>query len=100
VGAEALDTDAILVDAPADETFVALFEAAGRIGHVGYFDRHLGILETIVRFEGGPSCSVLITLQGRAVGTEAFLTMESIEAAPTPPIAPVVDALVAALRTG
>jgi hypothetical protein len=61
---------------------------------VAYFDRHLGLLETVVRFEGGPTCSVLITLQGRAFGTEAFITMESIEAAPTPPIGPVVDALV------
>ena len=81
-----VDGDSILFDVPADEAFAALFEAAGRVGHVAYFDRHLGILETVVRFEGGPSCSVLITLQGRAYGTEAFCTMESIEAAPTPPI--------------
>jgi hypothetical protein len=89
-----VDGDSILLDVPADEAFAALFEAAGRVGHVAYFDRQLGILETVVRFEGGPSCSVLITLQGRAHGTEAFCTMESIEAAPTPPIGPVVDALV------
>jgi len=88
------DQDSITLGAPADEAFAALFEAAGRVGHVAYFDRQLGILETVVRFEGGPSCSVLITLQGRAYGTEAFCTMESIEAAPTPPIAPVVEALV------
>jgi hypothetical protein len=86
--------DSILFDVPADEAFAALFEAAGRVGHIAYFDRHLGILETVVRFEGGPTCSVLITLQGRAHGTEAFCTMESIEAAPTPPIGPVIDALV------
>ena len=86
--------DSILLDAPADEAFAALFDAAGRVGHVAYFDRQLGLLETVVRFEGGPSCSVLITLQGRANGTEAFCTMESIEAAPTPPIEPVIDALV------
>ncbi len=98
--AAALDTDAILVDAPAGETFAALFEAAGRVGHLAYFDRQLGIIETIVRFEGGPSCSVLITLQGRAMGTEAFVTMESIEADATPSIAPVIDALVTELRAG
>ena len=51
-----------------------------------------------MRFEGGPSCSVLITLQGRAFGTDAFCTMESIEAAPTPAIRPVVEALVEELR--
>jgi DnaJ domain len=89
-----VDQDSIVIDVPADEAFAALFEAAGRVGHVAYFDRNLGLLETVVRFEGGPTCSVLITLQGRAYGTEAFCTMESIEAAPTPPIAPVIDALV------
>jgi DnaJ domain len=91
------DEDSLTLGAPADEAFAALFEAAGRVGHIAYFDRRLGILETVVRFEGGPSCSVLITLQGRADGTEAFCTMESMEAAATPPIAPVVDALVTEL---
>ncbi len=94
VAAEPIGNDSITLDMPADEAFGALFEAAGRVGHVAYFDRQLGILETVVRFEGGPSCSVLISLQGRAYGTEAFLTMESIEAAPTPPIEPVIDALI------
>ena len=87
----------MLLHAPVAESFAVLFEAAGRIGHVAYFDRQLGILETIVRFEGGPSCSLLITLQGRAGGTEAFCTLESIEAMATPPIRPVIDALLAAL---
>jgi len=92
--AESVDGDTIAIDAPPPEAFAALFEAAGRVGHVAYFDRQLGILETVVRFEGGPTCSVLITLQGRAHHTDAFCTMESIEAAPTPPIGPVIAALV------
>ena len=95
--AGAVDSDTIAIALPADEAFGALFEAAGRVGHVAYFDRQLGILETVVRFEGGPTCSVLITLQGRAHGTDAFCTMESIEAAPTPPLRPVVEALVSEL---
>jgi len=94
VDAQLLDGDTIAVQAPADEAFALLFEAAGRVGHIAYFDRQLGILETVVRFEGGPTCSVLITLQGRAMYTEAFCTMESIEAAPTPPIRSVVEAIV------
>jgi hypothetical protein len=94
VEAERAGGDTLLVHAPANETYAALFEAAGRIGHIAYFDRQLGIIEAIVRFEGGPSCSLLITLQGRVNGTEAFLTLESIEAGATPPLAPVVDALV------
>jgi hypothetical protein len=93
VDAERAAGDTIVVRAPTAEAFGALFEAAGRIGHVAYFDRELGILETIVRFEGGPSCSLLITLQGRVGGTEAFCTLESIEASPTPPIQPVIQAL-------
>lgn len=97
VQAELAAGDTVLLRAPAGEAFAALFEAAGRIGHVAYFDRQLGILETIVRFEGGPSCSLLVTLQGRAGGTEAFCTLESIEAAPTPPLAIVMDALLEAL---
>ncbi len=97
VEAELAAGDTLLLHAPVAESFAVLFEAAGRIGHVAYFDRQLGILETIVRFEGGPSCSLLITLQGRAAGTEAFCTLESIEAMATPPIRPVIDALLDAL---
>lgn len=95
VGAVASDT--IGVAAPPDETFALLHEAASQVGEIAYIDRHLGILESIVRFEGGPSCSLLITLQGRAWGTEAFCTLESIEADPTPSIAPVMEALLEAL---
>jgi hypothetical protein len=94
VEAERDEGDTLIVHAPADETYAAVFDAAGRVGHIAYFDRHLGIIEAIVRFEGGPSCSLLITLQGRATGTEVFVTLESIEADPTPPLQPVVDALV------
>jgi hypothetical protein len=93
-----VDGDTISIAAPANEAFALLLDAAARLGGIGYVDRRLGILEVIVRFEGGPSCSVLITLQGRAFGTDAFCTMESIEAAPTPPIRPVVDALLDELR--
>jgi hypothetical protein len=98
VDAQALDEDTIAVDAPPPEAYAALFEAASRVGNIAYVDRQLGIIETMVRFEGGPTCSVVMTLQGRATFTEVFCTMESIEAAPAPPIAPVIDALVEALR--
>ncbi len=88
------DGDTIAIAAPPGEAYQLLLEAGARIGGIGYVDRRLGILELIVRFEGGPSCSVLITLQGRAFGTDAFCTMDSIEAAPTPALRPVVEALV------
>lgn len=93
----AVDGDSLLVAAPADETWLRLLEAGSTLGGIGHVDPRLGLLELIVRFEGGPSCSVLLTLQGRSHGTEVFCEMESIEAAPTPPIGPVVDALAAAI---
>lgn len=89
------DGDTITLTVPPPEAFAILLDAGARIGGIGYVDRALGLLEIIVRFEGGPSCSVLLTLQGRAFGTDAFLTMESIEAAPTPDPAPVIEALLA-----
>ena len=92
------DGDTIWIEAPPDEAYQLLYEAASHLGGVGHVDRGLGLLEIIVRFEGGPSCSVLFTLQGRAHGTDVFCEMESIEAAPTPPITPVLDALLGALR--
>ena len=92
------DGDTISIAAPPSEAYTLLLEAGARLGGIGYVDRSLGILEIIVRFEGGPSCSVLINLQGRAFGTDAFCTMESIEAAPTPAVRPVVEALVEELR--
>jgi hypothetical protein len=91
--------DTLSIDAPPDEAFAMLLEASSRIGGIGYIDRSLGILEVIVRFEGGPSCSVLMNLQGRAFGTDVFCTMDSIEAAPPPEFAPVMDALLAELET-
>lgn len=97
IAAELAAGDTLLLRASVAESFAVLFEAAGRIGHVAYFDRQLGILETIVRFEGGPSCSLLMTLQGRAGATEAFCTLESIEAMETPSIRPVIEALLDAL---
>jgi hypothetical protein len=96
----ALDEGTIALALPTPEAYAVLYEAAGRVGEVAYYDRRLGILEIIVRFEGGPSCSVVMTLQGRAHHTEVFCTMESIEATPAPSIAPVIDALVHELRGG
>jgi hypothetical protein len=91
------DGDTLWIEAPPDEAYQLLYEAASHLGGVGHVDRGLGLLEIIVRFEGGPSCSVLFTLQGRAHGTDVFCEMESIEAAPTPAISPVLDSLLEVL---
>jgi len=85
--------DTLAFAAPADETFLLLLEAAHDIGELTYLDRSVPILEAICRFEGTPALSLVITLQGRNDGTEAFCTVESIEARPGPPAAAVVDVL-------
>lgn len=85
--------DTLAFAAPADETFLLLLEAAHDIGELTYLDRSVPILEAICRFEGTPALSLVITLQGRNDGTEAFCTVESIEARSGPPAAAVVDVL-------
>lgn len=95
-----VECGSLFVAAPADETFLRLLEAASLMGDVGHLDLRLGLLELLVRPEGGPTCSVLFTLQGRAIGTEVFAEMESIESAPTPPLEPVLRALADAVAAG
>jgi hypothetical protein len=97
---EVLDGDTVhLAGIPADEAFVHLLDACHRIGDVTYIDRSCAILETLVRVEGEGVCSLVITLQGRATGTDAFCTLEAIEHVATPSVRPVVDALVEALTS-
>lgn len=93
-----LDADTLAVAAPADETFRWLVEAAHDIGEITYLDRSGPILEVLCRFEGEPATSLMITIQGRSAGTEAFCTTESIEARPGPPTGAVVDLLELAFR--
>lgn len=93
-----IDADALLLDAPADETFRWLVEAAHDVGEITYIDRSMPILEVLCRFVDEPATSLLLTLQGRGMGTEVFCTVESIEARPAPPTDAVVDLLELALH--
>jgi hypothetical protein len=95
--AEVLAGDTIRLAMPPDEAFARLLEAAHRIGDVTYVDRSCAIFETLVAVEGEGACSLVVTLQGRAHGTEAFCTLESIERVASPPVRHVTEALVAAL---
>lgn len=95
---EVLDGDTVRLAVPPDEAFVRLLDAAHRIGAVTYVDRTCAIFETLVTVAGEGACSLVITLQGRAEGTDAFCTLEAIERVAHPPVRPVVEALVAALR--
>jgi hypothetical protein len=95
---EVLDGDTVRLAVPPDEAFVRLLDAAHHIGAVTYVDRSCAIFETLVQVDGEGACSLVITLQGRAEGTDAFCTLEAIEHVGRPPVRPVVEALVAALR--
>jgi len=97
---EVLQGDTVHLAAPPDEAFARLVEAGHRIGSVTYVDRSCSILEVLVRVEGEGTCSLLITTQGRSGGTDAFCTLEAIEHVASPPVRPVVEALVQALRRG
>jgi hypothetical protein len=89
--------DTILLAASPDEAFALLLEAAHHVGNVSYVDRSCAIFEAVVR-QDGETCSLVVTLQGRAHGTEAFLTLEAMERAASLPtdrvLARMVDALV------
>lgn len=95
--AEVLDGDTIHIGAPTDEAFTLLVEACHRIGHVSYLDRSCAILEAMVQVPDQGTCSLLITLQGRADGTDAFCTLEAVERVAQPPVGPVTTALLEAL---
>jgi hypothetical protein len=88
---------ALLLGGPRDEAFFRLLELADDVGEVTYVDPQVGLLETIVHFDGWPVCSLLMTLQGRATGTEAFCTIEPIERGTAPPLDAVVLTLAARL---
>ncbi|NLD75942.1 MAG: J domain-containing protein [Acidimicrobiales bacterium] len=90
--------DTLHFDAPADETFRWLLEAANEIGEITYLDRSGPIMEVLCRFVDEPATSLLVTTQGRADGTDAFCSAESIEARPGPPTEAVVDVYEHALR--
>ena len=96
VGVTVAGPDTLLLAAPPDEAFALLVEAGHRVGNVSYVDRSCAIFEVVVR-QDGETCSLVVTLQGRAHGTEAFLTLEALERAAT--LAPdrVVRRMVAAL---
>jgi hypothetical protein len=96
VGVAAVGTDTLLLAAPPDEAFARLLEAGHQVGAVTYVDRSCAIFELVVRLDG-EACSLVVTLQGRAHGTEAFLTLESLERVASHSPEPVLRELAAAL---
>ncbi len=96
VGVTVVGNDTVLLAAPPDEAFALLLEAGHRVGNVSYVDRSCAIFEVVVR-QDGETCSLVVTLQGRAHGTEAFLTLEAMERPATLPPDRIVERLVTAL---
>jgi hypothetical protein len=78
VGLAVEGDDTLLLAAPPEVAFAVLLEAAHRVGSVSYVDRSSGIFEAVVR-QDGETCSLLVTLQRRAHGTEALLALEALE---------------------
>ena len=82
-----VDVDTVAVAAPADTTLLLLVEAAHELGDVVYLDPSSGLLEVLVEFVEAPTCSLLLTLQGRANGTtEVFCTVETLAGDDAPPL--------------
>ena len=82
-----LDDDTIAMEAPPGETYLRLIEACHQLGEVVHVEPMSGLLSVIVEFVDGPTCQLLLTLQGRATGvTEVFCTIESFQDEEPPPI--------------
>lgn len=71
--------DTIALAMPIDDAYLRLLEVAHRIGDVTYVDRSCALMEALLRTKDGTTLSLVISLQGRAVGhSEAFLTIEPV----------------------
>jgi hypothetical protein len=96
VGVAVVGGDTLLLAAPPPEAFMLLLEAGHQVGEVTYVDRSCSIFEVVLR-QDGETCSLVVTIQGRAHGTEAFLTLEAIERPATLDPSRVVRDMAAAL---
>jgi hypothetical protein len=80
-----VDAETIGIPAPAVEVVPLLIEAAHRLGDITYLDPGAGLLEVVVEFVGAPTSSVVLSLQGRAIGlTEVFCSVEPLSGGEAP----------------
>lgn len=96
---EVITDEAIWVDADAAEVARVLLEVADELGEVSYVDRAGGLLQLTVRPPGGPTCWFTVNTVARPSGTVVVATLESIEALPTPPPRPLIEALARAVAS-
>jgi len=97
---EVYDDGSLLVDAPADETYECLLEAVEAIGDPTYVDPDSGLLQIIVSSEGEGSSYLTFSLQGRAIGTEVFSTIERLDGVAAPDPGPMLALLAERIRQG
>lgn len=80
------------------ELLARLAEAGHEVGEVVFVDPHVGMLEIVVG--DPPAVGQLAVTVGATYGdgTEVAFTLEPLGVTPAPPIGPVVDALMSAIR--
>lgn len=99
-----VEGDALVVDADPATVMVHLVEAGHALGEVTYLDRASGLVEILLLVQQGDddhprACSLVASLQGRSEAVEVFCTIERLDGHPAPPIAPLVAALAAQVRS-
>jgi hypothetical protein len=97
-GVALVDDDGLALVAPPDEVFDRIHMALHSVGHVTYVDPEAGLLECLLELEGRSPSQLTVSLQGRGETTEAFFTLESIDASVAPPLPDVVRLLAERLR--
>ena len=94
---EVIGAEALWVGLDPDEVARALLDVAEELGEVSYVDRSGGLVQLTVRPPEGPTCWFTLSTHARPGGAVVVATLESIEAAPTPPAAPLLLELAHAL---
>lgn len=86
------------VDVEPGELLARLAEAGHDVGEVVFVDPHVGLIEIVVGV--APAVGQLAVAVGATsgAGTEVAFTLEPLGVTPAPPIGPIVDALMAAVR--
>jgi hypothetical protein len=94
-----VDGDTVVAELPAGDLFPMLVAVAERLGDVTHVEPESDLLEFLVELPRWGTCSVLLSLQGRATGvTEAWCTVEPLRGGPPPPAEEVATLLAAGMR--
>ena len=93
-----VDDDGLALVAPHDEVFHRLYAAIDQLGHVSYADEDQGYIEAVLPSPAGAN-QLVVSLQGRAMHTEAFFTLEPMGNHLAPPIDAVVRSIARLVRS-